>query len=269
MIFTKKALATLALLAGIGSAHAAPLFVQLSTGNGDLHFGSTAWGTNIYTNASFKINDRYSFTPEFNNHVTYNAGNGSFLQIGHDYLRVTVSDKKLAKVGGMNLGMAYRYILPTDLGSQAAGNLGTLVFRPALSTKMGPVDFLVRDGVGFYLNRNAYQVNPTGPVAKGNPVLSNAFEFLPSMELAPNLDLGLVVYLAQKVKAADQGGSGTTWLYTSDFEIESGYTVKELGDARFALNLATSMSNQTAFIDQFKVYKMDNTAISLSAEKTF
>ena len=212
---TQKLLTVLALVLGFGSAHAAPVFVQLATGNGDLHFDSHNWGTQVYANASFKINDRYSITPEALFEVKYDAKDASFFSFQHKFIRVVLNDKKLAKFGAWNLAMSYRYNLPTDLGSQAAGNLGGVLLRPALSNKFGRFNFKVRDGVNFNLIRNAYQVNPTGPTAKGNSLLSNNLELIFGTDVTPVMDVGLVLVSGQSLRGAARGSTGTSWNYSS------------------------------------------------------
>jgi len=264
----KRIIATIALVAGMASVNAAPVYLEIATYNESLEFGSNAWATDLYANISFKINQRYSFTPETSSTLSYNRATGAMVGLSHGMLRVVVTDKKLAKVGDWNLAMSYRYTAPTSAKSQAAGTLGDFMFRPALSSTIGPVSVTVRNGLTIPMNRGAYQVNPVGSAnPTGNPLIRNSFEILPGMELAPNLDASVAWIMGQDLKGAAKGATGTSWGFSTYMALETGYTHKNLNDWRTALRFETAAGG--TFADSFKILKKANSYFSVVLDKTF
>ena len=182
--------------------------------------GMTVAGTGLYTDLSntftFKINERYTSTIELDNNIAWGTESSFHPNMTHEMLRLSASDKKLGKVGDWDLGMTYRWNLPTTDAQQKNGTYGNIDFRPALSKKFGSLSILVRDVVSLHLQRNAYQRNVSRDTAVGNALVSNVVEFLPSYAITGTLTFNAALFNVNSLVGAAPvpGGAtqpSTTW----------------------------------------------------------
>jgi hypothetical protein len=216
-----------------------PVYIELSTGSDVLNDTIQGASTATVIAPSYKINDRYTLAPELITTVQYRDGGANKFDVTHSVLRVNLSDKRLAKIGDKWLAMTYRYVLPTTIGAQRAGNLGALMFRPAMSWDPAEgVKITARNGITVNLLRNAYQTNPAaGSAAKGNTLLSNNFEvwgeitFLKDFYFQPYYSFGNAYVLG------GPNGGATSWANKVLQEYEVGYASAHTFDTTIAMGV--------------------------------
>lgn len=205
-------------LAATGAFAMSPVYVETQTGcNFDMDEGCR---TTVYANTSVKINDRYTFTPETSFDVNFKP---SPLNVDHKFLRFLITDKSVAKVGDWVFGISYRYSAPTTELAQEQATLGGLLFRPQVtnswSTPLGKLTLLMREGLGFGLIKRPH---PRSSGA-GNSPFTQAFEFLPNLDVTDNIYVGLNQTLANVYFLAPVGGS-SFWAYQHYQSVEVGYS---------------------------------------------
>jgi hypothetical protein len=268
-----KKLLPIALLSVAGLAQAkVPQFTELGFGTGTLD--AAGYNAYWYQNFSIKINDRSSFTPELLTAFQITKDKASDFQVQHKYLRIVITDKNLAKMGDWNLALAYRYVVPTTKGAQAAGSFGRIGFRPAFSTKVGAFSLLIRNEFQIHAQRNQYQVNPAGTAnPKGNALVGNALEIIPSYDLGSGMDTSLYFANSNTMVGKDKGATKNTYSNQMDFQAEFGYTIAAAGDLRVGLTFSTSTAyfglNAQGEKNTFDLFKKDASEFSVSLQKAY
>lgn len=168
-------------------------------------------GTYFYNNVSFKVGEKITLAPEMLNLVTYKTGGIGAADISHLYLRFTVSQKDVAKLGPWSMRMAYRYTPPTTLSAQRQGSLGTLMIRPEVSRSIGDLTVTFREALNLFVQRNGYQINVPRQTAVGNPLASSIFNATLEYSLATGLTaIADLLLIDQFVGPGPYGGS-TRW----------------------------------------------------------
>ena len=248
-----------------GMAHAASSFVELDNVADEGGFDKLY--TAIYFNTTFKINDRYSITPETVQLLNYRTGGNKDFNLTHSYLRFSASDKSLAKVGSWNLGISYRWITPTSSSYQKAGSLGRLDFRPTLTNKWGGISLMIREGFQVHLQRNAYQVNVPKDKAAGNPLISNNLEINPEFDFGGGFSGSLYFSFTNAFLGGKPNGGATSWSNSFYRETEVGYSSPAIND--FYLAFYISQNTDYGNGAGFKLFAKDQTGYHFKIDKAF
>lgn len=187
----------------------------------------------LYTNWTFKLNDRYSIVPEIKNDLILNdSQNGA--RLDHSYFRILLVSSNVATVMGWNMGVDYRWNVPTSDKFQAQGSFGALGIRPNFTKVYGKLTLFVRDMVQVFLSKETSPLYvqrraPNGAL-KPNPIISNSLEFFPKYQITESLVFAPQWGLNTTFNNGLLGGAHT-WSneFTQEYEIDYIHPVYTLG----------------------------------------
>lgn len=272
--FASKALFAAALSLGGLSASADvvqkgnPVYLLLDNG---MDLDGKGLTTSVYVNTTWKINSRFSVTPEMLNDILwrqdYQTWKDRAAVTNHKYLRIVVSDGSLAKIGSWKLGMAYRYRVPTTSADTDAGSFGQFMVRPALSRDFGPVKFMTRLPLSINLHTKKTKRTVAENAADGNTLNGVVWEF--ALGYAPtdflSLDYFGYVAAAYQMKGASKKANWDNRV--QEHELAIAYTKPVLGLDSIAL----VPTYAGTFLTGKAVQKTsrDNWSMVLRLEKTF
>jgi hypothetical protein len=249
----------LAMVPAMAFAQLGKAYVQLDT---VYQADGEALSNPLYVNLPYKLTDTKTFVPEFRGTLFYKDDNVSKTKLTHDFLRAGINDKGFEKLGVFDLGVLYRYALPTTIADQKAGTFGKFTIRPTLSGKFGEFSLGIRYGASVNLVRDAVSVNETP--AKALSLYSGSLEFIPSYDFSEDLGVNADLAFSHSYKGRAATGKKFSQVFYHYYDVT--YAVA-------ALDLKASLytEHESAFGtkgSKFKFYS-DKANIGLALAKTF
>ena len=137
-------------------------------------YGSNGMVTNTYYGLTHKFVDGNTFTTELLNDLEYRAARKDKIKFKHGALRFVYSINDIATFAeDHKFSLGFRYRAPTSTTEQLQGSFGQLLIRPTLKGKLGAVEYMLRESVGPFLQRQRatrnQKIGPAGS-ATANPL---------------------------------------------------------------------------------------------------
>ncbi|MBS1985928.1 MAG: hypothetical protein JST16_17340 [Bdellovibrionales bacterium] len=241
-----------------------PVFVELDT---EPMLDGSMVRNNLYFNASFKINDRYTVTPEMSNSLYYREGSENKTKLVHNYVRFSVTDSRLAKLGDWNVDMMYRYYMPTTMAAQKDGSFGSFSVRPGIKRVFGIFTAYAKYIIGFGLQRNGYQLNVPDGQQKPTTIYNGAVQLLPSIAITDNLSFDSEIDFFQRYTGPAPAGQSVKRYHNDFTQIYAlNYTIKSLSDLMVGIYIEQDTGD---FTDSFKFFNTEETYGGFAIAKSF
>ncbi len=240
--------------------------------------------TEIIYRLTFKINDRYSITPDLRTLYNYDFETTKKGTWAHKSLTIDFADKKVTSLWGGKVFANYFYGLPTSNAAQKAGTFGTVTYRPAIKWGAeGGWSTVVRNAIGLPLNRSNYQyridrattdadsaaaakrskLSPNALFTNAADVILNSPEFA-----AKGLNAQLYFYNANRYMGSNLDGYSHFWngLMVQDYSVH--YSSEAIANYEVALGMAfeTAYGKPSASADKTKFILWNKDTISYYLE---